>query len=121
MDCDLNIPTLPSTTEYDGGIYSIRNYLCREKPVGWVEEISKLQDLAGSYNKPGMNNWPVKFRLISPGVVLPRQVSYKYNRCFNLVIVSIYFSPDLPFYGPEHTQGKEEENLHPPEDYQVPH
>ena len=48
-----------------------------ERPVGWMEEIAKLQDLSGSYVKPEVTNWPVKFRLISPGVVLPRQVRYR--------------------------------------------
>ena len=77
MDCDLCVPTFPCTTKYSGAITSIIKYLESETPVGWMEEISKLQDLSGSYNKPGMTNWPVKFSLISPGVVLPRQVCYR--------------------------------------------
>ena len=71
MDCDLSVPTFPCTTKYSGEITSIINYLEAERPVGWMEEISKLQDLSGSYAKPNMTNWPVKFRLISPELVLP--------------------------------------------------
>ena len=62
-------------TKYNGEITSIINYLESQRPVGWLEEISKLQDLSGSWAKPGVTNWPIKFRQISPEVVLPRQVS----------------------------------------------
>ena len=74
IDCDLNVPTLPCKTKYDGGITAIVKYLETERPVGWVEELSKLQDMTGSFVKP-KKSWPVKFRRISPNVVLPRQVS----------------------------------------------
>ena len=97
MDCDLSVPTFPCTTEYSGEIGSIINYLEAERPVGWMEEISKLQDLSGSFVKPNMTNWPVKFRLISPGVVLPRQVSYR-EAVFQLNYCSFLLS-DLPVYG----------------------
>ena len=59
------MPTFPCTTMYSGEITSIINYLEAERPVGWIDEISKLQDLSGSYAKHGMTNWPVKFRLSS--------------------------------------------------------
>ena len=97
MDCDLCVPTFPCTTKYSGEITSIINYLEAERPVGWIEEVSKLQDLSGSYAKHNMTNWPVKFRLISPEVVLPRQVS-----CREAVVQHNYHSfllSDLPVYG----------------------
>ena len=74
IDCDLNVPTLPCKTKYDGGIEDIVKYLEQARPVGWVEELSKLQDMSASFAKP-KKSWSVKFRRISPNVVLPRQVS----------------------------------------------
>ena len=97
MDCDLCVPTFPCTTKYSGEITSIINYLDAERPVGWMEEITKLQDLSGSYHKPNMTNWPVKFRLISPGVVLPRQVSYR--EAAVQTIINFFLFPDLPVHG----------------------
>ena len=77
MDCDLSVPTFPCKTKYGGGITLTITYLESETPVGWMDEISKLQDLSGSYAKLSRTNCPVKLRLISPGVVLPRQVSQR--------------------------------------------
>ena len=77
LDCDLNVPTMPCPTRYDGTITDIARYLRTNRPVGWVEELSKLQPMEEAAAKPTQENkkdWPVKFRHISPGVVLPRQV-----------------------------------------------
>ena len=77
LDCDLNVPTMPCPTRYDGTIADIASYLMTNRPVGWVEEYSKLQPMERAAAKPTQENkkdWLVKFRHISPGVVLPRQV-----------------------------------------------
>ena len=69
IDCDLNVPTLPCKTKYGGGIKAIVEYLETERPVGWVEELSKLQDMSASFVKP-KKSWPIKFPKISPNAVL---------------------------------------------------
>ena len=45
VDCDLNVPTIPVCTKYDGNIEDIGKYLLRARPVGWREEKSKLEDM----------------------------------------------------------------------------
>ena len=76
IDCDLNAPTIPCQTSYDGGIKEIWLYLADKKPVNWIEETSKLESMlaiAPSSNV-GKEEWPVKFRMIHADTVLPRQV-----------------------------------------------
>ena len=46
------------------------------KPVGWLNEYSKLEDMNAASSSPRLlmsNNWPVKFRLINRDTVLPGQ------------------------------------------------
>ena len=76
IDCDLNVPTVPCGTEYDGDIRPIEEYLQREKPVNWVEEESKLESMMdiAAWSNVGKDNWQVKFRMINNNTVLPRQV-----------------------------------------------
>ena len=52
IDCDINIPTIPTCTRYDGKPTDAGEYLRREKPVGWLEEYYKPSctfDIASSY------------------------------------------------------------------------
>ena len=77
VDCDLNVPTLPISTFYDGSIKKIQNYLDSERPVGWLEERSKLEDMQavqGSAYNMGQDSWQVRMRTINQDTVLPRQV-----------------------------------------------
>ena len=76
LDCDLNVPTVPCGTPYDGGINEISTYLHNARPVNWIEEDSKLEGLesAAGYSNAKQDDWPVKFRLINRDTVLPRQV-----------------------------------------------
>ena len=76
IDCDLNVPTVPCGTEYDGDIIPIEEYLRRERPVNWVEEESKLESMTdvAAWSNVGKDNWQVKFRMINSNTVLPRQV-----------------------------------------------
>ena len=78
MDCDLNCPTWPTHTRYNGNPNDASNYLMRERPVGWLEELSKLEDMRaaqGSGHLLTSKSWPVKVRLINGDTVLPSQVT----------------------------------------------
>ena len=79
IDVDLNCPTWPTHTRYDGSPDDYANYLMRERPVSWLEEFSKLESMANigaSYHLLTSNIiWPVKFRLINRDTVLPSQVN----------------------------------------------
>ena len=55
----------------------MKNYLVRERPVGWLEELSKLEDMAAASASPhliGQDSWQIKMRQINRDTVLPRQV-----------------------------------------------
>jgi len=70
VDCDLNIPTIPVCTKYDGNIEEVGKYLLRKRPVGWLEEKSKLEDMEAAEES---KNWQVKMRMVNRDLVLPRQ------------------------------------------------
>ena len=77
IDCDINIPTIPTCTKYDGNITDVTSYLVRVTPVGWLEERNKLEDMVSSAASPylvGDDSWQVKMRMINRDLVLPRQV-----------------------------------------------
>ena len=77
MDCDLNVPTIPTSTPYDGSIRKVQKYLETYQPVGWLEEMGKLEDMTAASLSPhmiGQESWQVKMRQISRDTVLPRQV-----------------------------------------------
>ena len=76
IDCDLNVPTVPCGTSYDGDIRPIEKYLREKKPVNWVEEEGKLESMTdvAAWSNLGKDTWQVKFRMINPDTVLPRQV-----------------------------------------------
>ena len=49
-----------------------------KRPVGWLEEFSKLEDMGITRFSPHLMNsksWPVKFRLINRDNALPSQVT----------------------------------------------
>ena len=77
VDCDLNVPTIPSSTPYDGSVGNVRKYLENKRPVDWLEESTKLEDMTSADKSPymlGQEAWQVKMRLINRDTVLPRQV-----------------------------------------------
>ena len=77
VDCDLNVPTIPTSTPYDGGIGEVQRFLETYKPVGWTEEMGKLEAMEAAAASPhmiGQESWQVKMRQISRDTVLPRQV-----------------------------------------------
>ena len=60
------------------GLVVAENYLMREQPVGWLEELSKLESMTAAAASPHLltcKTWPVKFRLINRDTVLPSQVT----------------------------------------------
>ena len=95
IDVDLNCPTWPTHTRYDGSINHYAHYLMRERFVGWLEEFSKLENMGAAASSPHLLTsniiWPVKFRLINRDTVLPSQVT-------NLTQPMINFSPDTSFH-----------------------
>ena len=78
MDCDLNVPTIPTSTPYDGRITEVQRYLETHRPIGWTEEMGKLEAMeaaAASFHMIVQESWQVKMRQISRDTVLPRQVA----------------------------------------------
>ena len=71
-------PAWPTHTRFDGDTSDSVNYLMRERPLGWLEESSKLEDMESAGCSPHLLDaniiWPVKFRLINRDTVLPSQV-----------------------------------------------
>ena len=53
---------------------SYRNFLRSSRPVGWLEEMGKLEDMSSAGAHPGVTR-SVRIRCISPGVVIPSQVN----------------------------------------------
>ena len=71
VDCDLNIPTIPICTEYDGNIEEIGGFLLKERPVGWLEEKGKLEDMGAAGGSPHLQvdeNWQVEFTSLCKGL-----------------------------------------------------
>ena len=76
VDCDLNVPTIPCGTDYDGGVLEIREFLQKTRPVNWVDEWLKVEDMMSAKGMQHMGkqeSWQIKFRLINPNTVLARQ------------------------------------------------
>ena len=80
VDCDINVPTIPTSTYFDGSVDKVQDFLERTKPVGWLEELSKLEDHRPAAAMPHLidaQSWQVKMRRVNMDTVLPRQVSIK--------------------------------------------
>ena len=76
LDMDLTAPNFSTSNidSYDGHTQSYRQFLETSRPVGWREEMSKLEDMFRAQSYPGVTR-SVRIRCISPGVVIPSQVS----------------------------------------------
>ena len=72
IDCDINIPTIPTCTRYDGNNRKVFNYLMRVRPVGWLEEFSKLDSI-----NIIRDSCQIKMRMMNRDTVLPRQVGFR--------------------------------------------
>ena len=79
IDVDLNCPTWPTHTRYDGNANDYAQFLMNVRPVSWLEEFSKLETMCDVQYSPHLLTsniiWPVKFRLINRDTVLPSQVT----------------------------------------------
>ena len=73
LDCDVNCPNLPINTPYDGGILEIQEFLRTEKPVAWLEEYKKLENMYAVSLLPHVTR-SVRLRLINRHTVMARQV-----------------------------------------------
>ena len=78
LDMDLTAPNFSTSNidSYDGSANSYERFLRTYCPVGWREEMSKLEDMTSAAD-PGVTR-SVRIRCISPGVVIPSQVSMVY-------------------------------------------
>ena len=77
VDCDVNVPTIPTSTPYHGGVKDLKDYLSRTRPVGWVDECSKAVDMASDYSPQQqeiVERWDGKMKRINRDTVLSRQV-----------------------------------------------
>ena len=76
LDMDLTAPNFSTSNidSYDGSTTSYMVFLQTSRPVGWREEMSKLEDMTSAEAYHGVTR-SVRVRCISPGVVIPSQVS----------------------------------------------
>ena len=76
LDMDLTAPNFSTSNidSYDGSPNNYQQFLWTSRPVGWREEMSKLEELSCVQSIPGVTR-SVRIRCISPGVVIPSQVS----------------------------------------------
>ena len=93
VDCDLNVPTIPTCTPYDGRKDEVEQYLRRMKPVGWLEEQRRLETLQSAGKFVDTDSWQVKMRRINKNTVLPRQV------IVTLISFTNYSYPEHPHTG----------------------
>ena len=83
IDCDLNCPTWPCSTPYDGSITKALYHMSMTRPVGWLEECSKYEGMYHASLNPHLllaQNWQIRFRLINRTTVIPSQVIKSLSR-----------------------------------------
>ena len=94
---DLCCPSLKTSNidSYDGSPNSYEKFLKTSRPVGWREEMSKLEDMFRAQSYPGVTR-SVRIRCISPGVVIPSQVSMSITLCqLCKSTIIIFYSSDF--------------------------
>ena len=76
------------------------------RPVGWLEEFRKLEDMKSASNSIHLieaESWQVKMRMINRDTVLPRQVS-QHSECFENILFRVCSSLATELYvGPSLT------------------
>ena len=103
VDCDLNVPTIPTSTPYHGSIHEVKRYLEKHRPVGWIEEMGKLEAMeaaGGSYHMIGQESWQIKMRQINGDTVLPRQVCRQ-----SCSLATLFLFQSLLFLNPATLEG----------------
>ena len=75
VDVDINVPSFrcSNSGDYDGTVDDYKSFLTRTRPVGWRDEIAKLQDMGASGGPDATRSCRVK--LINMDTVLPSQVT----------------------------------------------
>ena len=73
---DLCCPSMRTSNidSYNGSANSYWRFLRSSRPVGWREELGKLENMFSACGYPGVTR-SVRIRCISPGVVIPSQVN----------------------------------------------
>ena len=75
IDVDINVPSFKCSNsgDYDGSITAYKSFLTRTRPVGWRDEVAKLQDMGSVSGTDVIRSCRVK--LINMDTVLPSQVT----------------------------------------------
>ena len=75
VDVDINVPSFrcSNSQDYNGGIIAYRSFLTRTRPVGWRDEVAKLQDMIAASTTDAIRSCRVK--LVNMDTVLPSQVT----------------------------------------------
>ena len=79
VDMDLTCPMFQcsNSEDYDGSITAYKSFLTRTRPVGWRDEVAKLQDMGASGGSDVTRSCRVK--LVNMNTVLPSQVTITHN------------------------------------------
>ena len=74
VDMDITCPMFQCSNsgDYSGGINDYRSFLTRTRPVGWRDEVAKLQSMGSAGGTDAIRSCRVK--LINMDTVLPSQV-----------------------------------------------
>ena len=74
VDMDLTCPMFQCSNsgDYDGSIEDYKRFLTRTRPVGWRDEVAKLQEMTASGGNDAIRSCRVK--LVNTDTVLPSQV-----------------------------------------------
>ena len=83
VDVDLNVPSFrcANSGEYDGSITAYKSYLTSNTPVGWRDEVAKLQSMESKGGTDAKRGCRVK--LINMDTVLPSQAREHLSTCLN--------------------------------------
>ena len=83
VDVDLNVPSFScaNSGEYDGRIADYKRFLTSNTPVGWRDEVAKLQSMESKGGTDAKRGCRVK--LINMDTVLPSQAREHLSTCLN--------------------------------------
>ena len=75
VDVDITCPMFQCSNsgDYNGGNTDYESFLTRTRPVGWRDEVAKLQDMSTSAGTDATRSCRVK--LVNMDTVLPSQVT----------------------------------------------
>ena len=75
VDMDITCPMFQCSNsgDYNGGIIDYKSFLTRTRPVGWRDEVAKLQSMTSAGGSETIRSCRVK--LINMDTVLPSQVT----------------------------------------------